>query len=309
MHGRAAPPARIRREVRVVILFLALLAATGALAKSSATFLTPCDCEGNHGIARWRAKTDPSEPPLNESEIHPITPAEMYEWKGPGGNLPTGAGRIPAEQQWYAMTGKLKKLRVEDDGDLHMVLGDPNGTNPFEVVVEIPLGERWCDLRRTVFSWTDASFPFSTGRKPFHLRQESIVTVIGKAFYDTDHSGTDSGNNQRSYDKKTAVWEIHPVMRLHVGALSVGAPVASPHPGLTPAAAGAPPSSGATPQATSTPEQFVTIIQPVAIRIPYGTVVLQPGQKLPVVSRGPGTVTIRYMNETYPIPSAATEAP
>ncbi len=278
------------------------------MAKNTAIFLSPCVCEGNHGVSRWAAKTDPAEPPVNSADLHAITPAEMYEWKAPEGNIPTKGGRLPIENQWFAMTGRLKKLRVEDDGDLHMSLGDPKGVNPFEIVAEIPLGERWCELRETVFSWTDAVFPFSSARRAFHLRGEPLITVIGKAFYDIDHSGSETSKNQRRYDNKTSTWEIHPVMRLQLGALSVGKFI-SPSPASSVAPVVAEPVSPAVAQATSPPEQFVTIMQPVAIHVPYGTVVLQPGTKLPVVSRSVGTVNVRYLNETYPVPSSATDAP
>jgi hypothetical protein len=39
-----------------------------------------------------------------------------------------------------------------------------------------------------------------------------VVTVIGKAFYDIDHSGKNPRKNRRNYDSSLAVWEIHPVM-------------------------------------------------------------------------------------------------
>jgi hypothetical protein len=122
---------------------------------------------------------------------------------------------MAAENEWYAITGRIKKVNVEDDGDLHLVLGDASGDKPGEVVVEIPLGERWCVLRKLVFSWTDAVFPFATGRSPFRLVGDHVIRATGKAFYDVDHSENETRSNRRS-DKKLAVWEIHPVMRLEV---------------------------------------------------------------------------------------------
>jgi hypothetical protein len=44
------------------------------------------------------------------------------------------------------------------------------------------------------------------------------VTVIGKAFYDIDHSGKNPTRNRRNYDSSLAVWEIQPVKRLVVTA-------------------------------------------------------------------------------------------
>jgi hypothetical protein len=51
-------------------------------------------------------------------------------------------------------------------------------------------------------------------RDSMHVTRHPLVTVIGKAFYDIDHSGKDPGRNRRNYDSSLAVWEIHPVMRL-----------------------------------------------------------------------------------------------
>jgi hypothetical protein len=53
----------------------------------------------------------------------------------------------------------------------------------------------------------------------------------------------------------------------------------------------------------------VTITQPVTIRIPYGETILQPGTKLPVVSRDETTAQVRYLEGTYTIPISATDLP
>jgi hypothetical protein len=62
-----------------------------------------------------------------------------------------------------------------------------------------------------------------------------------------------------------------------------------------------------TPIPTTTAQEFVTITQPVTIQIPYGTTVLQPGMKVPVISRDAQTVHVRYMDEIYPIPITSTD--
>jgi hypothetical protein len=54
------------------------------------------------------------------------------------------------------------------------------------------------------------------------------------------------------------------------------------------------------PTPTAVPQEFVTI------QIPYGTTVLQPGLRLPVISRDAQTVRVRYMNEVFAIPVAST---
>jgi hypothetical protein len=41
------------------------------------------------------------------------------------------------------------------------------------------------------------------------------ITVVGKAFWDVGHAPKDQGN-RRKYMPDYAVWEIYPVMALHV---------------------------------------------------------------------------------------------
>ena len=55
------------------------------------------------------------------------------------------------------------------------------------------------------------------------------------------------------------------------------------------------------------PPQFVTITQPVKIKILYGETVLQRGLRLPVVSQDSTTVTVKYLDGTYQIPIASTD--
>ncbi len=279
-------------------------------AKPVVTFTSPCTCEGNHGVSRWAAKTDLAEPPPGNVNVKSITPAQMSAWQGIGGGVTQRSRRLIAEENWFSVTGRVETVRIEDDGDLHIVLENANG-QPGGVVVELPLGPRWCEMRKTVFSWTNARFPISPGREDkFALVQHPIVTVIGKAFYDIDHSGNDTRSNRRNYDPSLAVWEIHPVMRLAIGTATPPASVA--------AAASTPPISESTPanvipppvtipQATAASEQFVTITKPVTIQIQYGTTVLQPGTKLPVLSRDSQSVDVRYLNARYAIPVSSTD--
>jgi endonuclease/exonuclease/phosphatase family metal-dependent hydrolase len=54
-------------------------------------------------------------------------------------------------------------------------------------------------------------------------------------------------------------------------------------------------------------QQFVTLTQPVRIKIPYGETILPRGLKLPVVSHDTQTVTVRYLDGTQTIPITATD--
>jgi hypothetical protein len=95
-------------------------------------------------------------------------------------------------------------------------LADVNGDKPGNVVVEIPAKPQWCELRQIVFSWTQAPFPFRvrSGRK-LKITQPTIITVIGKAFFDIGHAPADHSNRRRDLEGYAA-WDIHPVMKLDV---------------------------------------------------------------------------------------------
>src|SRR3954454_14463825 len=99
------------------------LLAISAQAKPTVTFVSPCECIGNHGVSRWAAKTDLQEPPAN-ADIKKITPAHILAWQGPGDRIDQRTERIAAEHQWYAVTGRIEKVRVEDDGDVHVEMKD-----------------------------------------------------------------------------------------------------------------------------------------------------------------------------------------
>src|SRR5436305_10470414 len=93
-------------------------------AKTPVTFTSPCECIGNHGVSRWAAKTDLQEPPNNVAAIKKIAPSHILGWQGPGGHIDQRTDRIAAEHQWYAVTGRIEKVKVEDDGDIHIEMKD-----------------------------------------------------------------------------------------------------------------------------------------------------------------------------------------
>jgi hypothetical protein len=205
--------------------FFALLAAfvvTSVFARSAAapevTFVSPCECQGFHGKNRWIAKTDLSPVPLDKSAIQSVTPSQIYEWEGPGPNVELTRiteARMPSEQ-WYALIGRVVSAKVEADGDIHIALEDATGNKVGTVGAEIPVGPKWCEIRQTVFAWTMQSFPFSLKTsKKLKIHEQHVITVTSKAFYDVAHAPADH-SNRRTTPKDYAVWEIHPVMALHV---------------------------------------------------------------------------------------------
>jgi hypothetical protein len=154
-------------------------------------FVSPCECQGFHGKNRWVTKTDQAPVPSDKSAIQSVTPSQIYAWGGlaPDVDLTRYTEeRMPSQQKWYALTGRVVDLKVEADGDIHVALQDANGNNVGTVSAEIPVGPKWCEIRQTVFGWTTQKFPF--GVKTAHTLKirEHVITVTGKAFYDIGHA-------------------------------------------------------------------------------------------------------------------------
>jgi hypothetical protein len=207
---------------RALCALLASFIVASTLAKSTAApeviFVSPCECQGFHGKNRWVAKTDLSPVPLDKSVIQSVTPSQIYAWEGLGPDVDlTGMteARMPSEEKWYAVTGRVVDAKVEA-GDIHIALADANANKVGTVSAEIPVGPKWCEIRQIVFGWTMREFPFSLKTaKKLKIREPHIITVTGKAFYDIAHAPADHSNRRKS-PKDYAVWEIHPVMALHV---------------------------------------------------------------------------------------------
>src|SRR6266567_3601446 len=127
------------------------------------------------------------------------------------------------EKNWYRLTGRVSLVKIEPDGDLHIQLVDDGAADgDVNVVVEVPFGDPWCDIRDTVFGWVNHDFPIpTTGGKKFTLDRKPVITVVGKAFYDAIHGQGDTSKNRRRVPdgaaettKQVTIWEVHPVMRL-----------------------------------------------------------------------------------------------
>jgi hypothetical protein len=129
------------------------------------------------------------------------------------------------------------------------------------------------------------------------------VRVTGYLLWDDEHNDAtkDVGATIRSIARnlyhnpwRATAWEIHPVIKIERAEAAAHLP--SPSPQAIPSA-----------PAASTPQQYVTILRAVKIKIPYGETVLQRGMRLQIVSRDATTVTVRYLDSTYPIPIASTD--
>lgn len=293
-----------RKFAGILVAALSVIAARDLLAKGTVVFKSPCSCDGNHGVARWGVKTDIERPPFALNSVRRITPADISSWEGPA-QKPPDLDRLPEERQWYALECRVTAVKVEEDGDLHIEVVNADGRSD-RVVVEVPLGDTWCEIRKVVFACTDAEFPVKRGQ--FKTIEHPIVTFIGKAFYDIDHAPRDHRGNRRGQNSAVAVWEIHPVMEMRIGSR-----VVSSQPPNTQLSTGKESASSATPsppnvQPAAPAEQgLATIVEPVPIKIPYGTTVLQRGMRFPIVGRDRETVRIRYMGEVYAIPLTSTD--
>ena len=128
------------------------------------------------------------------------------------------------------------------------------------------------------------------------------VRVTGYFLWDDEHNddtkdvGTtirEIGRDRYHHPWRSTAWEIHPVIKIERA--DGAAPVPPPSPQVAPAAPSA------------TPQKYVTILRAVKIKIPYGETVLQRGTRLPIVSQDATTVTVRYLDNSYPIPIASTD--
>jgi hypothetical protein len=81
-------------------------------------------------VNRWVAKTDLSPVPSDKSATQAITPSQIYSWEGlePDVNMTDYTeARLPSEEKWYALTGRVVDAKVEADGDIHIALVDATG--------------------------------------------------------------------------------------------------------------------------------------------------------------------------------------
>src|SRR5437870_298226 len=168
---------------------LLVFVVASAFAKSPAPeviFISPCECEGFHGKNRWIVKTDFTPVPLDKSAIQSVTPSQIYAWEGLGADVDLTRqveARMPSEEKWYALTGRVVDAKVEADGDIHIALEDATGNNVGTVSAEIPVGPKWCEIRQAVFAWTTQKFSFSV--KTAHalkIREPHVITVTAKRF-------------------------------------------------------------------------------------------------------------------------------
>jgi len=75
----------------------------------------------------WSGKTDASLPPTDASAIQAVTPSDMFSWSGTDAPITMQSERTGIENKWFALTGRVVELKVDEDGDLHIGLHDATG--------------------------------------------------------------------------------------------------------------------------------------------------------------------------------------
>jgi hypothetical protein len=145
------------RRAPFAFLTFVVAAASDRSTAPEVTFVSPCECVGFHGKNRWVAKTDLTPVPSDKFAIESVTPSQIYTWDGLGPDVDLTdytEARLPTEEKWYALTGRVVDAKVEADVDIHIALQDAIGKAIGTVSAEIPVGPKWCEVRQTVFGWT-----------------------------------------------------------------------------------------------------------------------------------------------------------
>src|SRR5262249_10813247 len=157
----------------------------------------------HHGKWRWDVKTGRAKPPKQIPANHKVTVADVAAWERPEDKVKISTPRFGRETEWFELTGKVVLVKAEQDGDLHIQVGDPKGKSKLEVVVKVPVdngveNSAWSKIRKTVFDWSNQDFPFTTkSGKKLDLAKNLVIRVVGKAFYDAVHQRVSTPNRRR----------------------------------------------------------------------------------------------------------------
>lgn len=205
----------------VVFLSVAagLLLTVSGTAQQTPRLASPCDYSGDGGSYRWGVKVDATRFTTRSAVAFTLKPSQLFAWEGGRGTTTGSTPRQGRERQWIEVTGKVTLIKIEEDGDLHIELEDADRRSSARIVAEVPPGRGWCGIRRQVFGWTRTNFPVSASGRALNLTRAPVIRVIGKAFWDAAHApraraGAQVRVNRRTYDEHSAVWEVHPVMKI-----------------------------------------------------------------------------------------------
>lgn len=167
---------------------------------------TPSPSASAHcGTERWSIKTgtDADAKNIDLSTISPVTVHEMVGFPKPP-YLPPTTRLQPVETSYVRLTATLKEYKMEDDGDVHMVL--TSGAD--HMIAEIP--NQQCVVNSVWRDQIDATrTAFNTQFNPTTSWKFSgkTITITGIGFYDFIHGQTGVAANGI---------EVHPVLSLAV---------------------------------------------------------------------------------------------
>ncbi len=192
------------RLARLWLLGLLLLLAPGhATPASAAPLAVATQC----GVERWPVKTlaDPDAGRVDPVPV-PATVAALRQLPAPA-TLPDRARVAPVELTTYAVTVDLIAAKLEDDGDIHLVVAEP-GTPAATMIAEFPDPD--CALAtapplRARLAQARAALLAATGN-PSAQRFVPLagrVTLAGVGFFDRPHGQAGAAPNGI---------ELHPVL-------------------------------------------------------------------------------------------------
>ena len=88
----------------------------------------------------------------------------MYAWEGLGADVdltPYSEARMPSEEKWYALTGRIVEAKVEADGDIHIVLEDTTGNKSERLAPRFRLAQSGARFGKQYSVGQRQKFPFS----------------------------------------------------------------------------------------------------------------------------------------------------
>jgi phosphatidylserine/phosphatidylglycerophosphate/cardiolipin synthase-like enzyme len=162
----------------------------------------------------------------------------------------------------------------------------------------------------------DAGIP--TYMDPMHaIAHNKVIVIDGQTVLTGSFNFTPSAENRNAENllvvrdqpiaaKYAANWQTH-FKHSHPRRGSTTVPVEESDAVATNAAPAHAADKNKTSPPSSETRKFVTLIESVTIKIPFGETVIAAGTRLPVVSRDQEQVRVRYLDAEYSIPAASTD--
>lgn len=221
----------------------------------------------------------------------------------------------------YAGPPETTNCGSTDFHDWHLELFDkpldhaPDVDDPTPIICEITPRTQNAIFRDNIRVQTLAAFiraPDLTIEPTGHPARK--IRVTGYLLWDDEHNGkadvgstiSSIGANKYHQPWRSTAWEIHPAIKVEALDATPVNPTATPSASpLVPTPS--PKAFSTTPPHSPTQQQFITLTQPVKIKVLYGETVIPRGARLPVMSHDATTVTVSYLDGTYAIPVSSTD--